>query len=76
MPAGHVGQRAGIRLQAVRRGLPGHGAQAHPDQALHPQDQRQGRTVHSDALPGMGLHHGVRELGGAKPLASTLPVDL
>ena len=32
----------------------------------------QGRTVHS-ALPGMG---GVRELGGAKPLASALPVDL
>ena len=29
--------------------------QTHPNQALHAQDQRQGRTLHPDRAPGMGL---------------------
>jgi hypothetical protein len=33
-------------------------SQAHPHQALHIKNQREGRAVHQDPAGGMGLRHG------------------
>jgi len=62
--------------KAFDKGLQHPGAAAHPHQALHPQNQREGRKVHPDPLLGIGLCHGLPELRGAEPLAAPLPVAL
>ena len=76
VPPGDERQRPRLRLHGVRQGLPHLRAEAHPDQAIHPQDQRQSGAIHPDALPGVGLRHGFQELGGAEPVAASVPVDL
>lgn len=48
-------QRRGLSLACLRSSLPHawHQAPLHP--ALHPAHQRQGRALHADGAPGMGL---------------------
>ena len=44
-------------------------AQAHPHQALHTQDQRQGRALRPDRAAGMGLCQGLQHLKRTRPTA-------
>ena len=60
-------QRLMLSLQSLPRGLPRSRPQAHPDQALHPEDQRQGRALHPDRLARMGLCPSLSELGSSAP---------
>ena len=57
------------RLQAARH-------QAHHDQALHAADQRQGRALHPDRAPRMGLRHRLRALRSAPRRAPALAASL
>jgi len=49
VPASDERQRPGLRLKSVCQGLQHPGAMAHPHQALHPQNQREGREVRPPA---------------------------
>ena len=73
MSSGDELQRIGLHLQSLCQSL--QLAQAQTNQILHATDQRQGRTVHSDPLQGMGLRNAVPELPGAKRLAASKPVN-
>ena len=48
-------------------------SQADPHQAVYAPHQRQGRAVHPDPLPGMGLWDANADLRGAEAMASSLP---
>ncbi len=53
--ARHDRQRRCYQCHCLSRGLQGARPQAHPHQALHAQNQRQGRALHPDRAPRMGL---------------------
>ena len=53
--ARHDRQRLLLQILRLPQGLPRARPQAHPHQALHAQDQRQGRALHPDRLARMGL---------------------
>ena len=71
--SGDEPQRIGLHLQSLCQSLKRAQTKAH--QTLDATDQRQGRTVHSDPLQGMGLRNAVPELPGAKRLAASKPVN-
>ena len=50
--------------------------QAHPHQALHAQDQRQGRTLHPNRLARMGLCHALQHLKRTRRRAAELAPPL
>ena len=56
-------QRAGVPLARLRPPLPDRPDPAPPDAALHAADQWQGRALHPDAAPRVGLHPRLSHLG-------------
>jgi len=56
----------------MAKGLQRLGSQAHPHQALHTQNERQGRAIHQDPAGRMGVCHAVPDLRGTEPMASPL----
>ncbi|CEJ15196.1 hypothetical protein BN1110_05539 [bacterium YEK0313] len=52
-------QRLGIHRQALPQSVEDARHPAHPHPTLHPEDERQGRALHSDHAQGMGLCHPV-----------------
>ena len=51
-----------LSIQSLREGLQNARPQAHPHQALHAQDQRQGRALHPDEPARMGLRPRLQHL--------------
>lgn len=69
-------QRLLLPFEGFPQSLPRSRPEAHQDQALYPQDQRQGGTLHPDRAPRMGLRTGLSDLGpprrGAAGLAPSI----
>lgn len=72
------GGRATLLLAVIRlpRGLPGPRHQAHPHQALHAENKRQGRALHSDGGSGMGLCPSLPNIRSSGPRAAVLAASI
>jgi transposase len=75
---GHDRQRPLLRLQAVPRYQPKPATQTYPYANLHAPHQRQGRTLHPDSHPGMGLRTPLSKLRRTQQTPRTMdpPVQL
>jgi hypothetical protein len=62
-------------LRLPRR-LPGPGHQAYPHQALHAQNKRKGRALHSDRASGMGLCQGLPNIRSPRSTAAGLAASI
>ena len=65
-----------LKKLRLPRSLQGPWHQTHPNQALHAQDQRQGRTLHPDQLARMGLRPRIPNLRAPKTVARSLAAQL
>src|SRR3954468_14542272 len=67
-----------LSLQGLPLCLPRSRPQAHPDQALYAQDQRQSRALHPDRSARMGLRSGLPHLGPPRRCVADLatPIQL
>ena len=70
--AGDDGQWLGLPVPSLRRRTWGEVNPAYPDKALHAADQREGRAVHPDPDPRMGLREHLQNFRPAKRRSATL----
>ena len=74
--ARHDRQRLLLQIPCLQKHLPAAVPEAHSHKALHTTDQRQGRALHPNLAPRVGLRSGLPDLAATRPLAALLLAPL